>query len=190
MLKNWIWLSFVLACAVACMAQKDVSPLEGVWGVKKVLGPPVSGTLQITRGPSGWRAQIGPYDVQPTVEGKSIRFELPPEQGRFDGQFEKNDTVIRGWWIKPAVSPVQLQALTKDQWVGEVAPVQQEWTVYLVISRASDGSLAAFIRNPDRNQGVFWPIERVEHDGDRVRLFCKAPCQGNKEFDGHYDAER
>jgi hypothetical protein len=162
----------LLAFAWLSHAEEAAPSLEGVWGGTRNFGPAVRGTLEVTRSPSGWRVQIGPYDVQPVVKGQNVSFELPHEQGRFAGRLEKNETAMRGWWIQPPVSPILLRARGKNQWVGEVVPLEQEWTVYLVLSRKPDGELGAFIRNPDRNQGVFWQIERVEQDGDRVRLFC------------------
>jgi hypothetical protein len=41
----------------------------------------------------------------------------------------------------------------KDRWRGEVIPLDDEWTLYLVVSGKPDGTLGTFIRNPDRNIG-------------------------------------
>ncbi len=186
--------------SVAGLASSDAppagSPLAGIWGGKRLFGPDVRGPLQVTRAGGTWRAQIGPYDVQPTLRDGRLAFELPQGQGRFTGKLEQGETVIRGQWKQgrttnggQLMSPILLRARAKDRWVGEVVPMDAEWTVYLVVTPQPDGSLSAFIRNPDRNVGIFWPLEGVELQGDRVSLACKPPCQGNARFAGTFDAE-
>ncbi len=166
-------------------------------GRKRLFGPAVRGPLEITRTNGRWRAQIGPYDVQPTEEDGRLAFALPQEQGSFAGRLAKDGTLIRGYWTQPptvnsgtVMSPVVLPARAKDRWVGEVVPMDDEWTVYLAVAPQPDGSLGAFLRNPDRNIGMFWPLEGIELQGDRLSLACKPPCQGNRRFAGTFDAER
>jgi hypothetical protein len=59
------------------------------------------------------------------------------------------------------------------------------------VSRGSDGATTAFLRNPDRNIGVFWDIERVEQTGDRVQLIGKFRGRGEPRVfgTGVYDAD-
>ena len=38
------------------------------------------------------------------------------------------------------------------------------------MSRRDDGSLGAFLRNPERNQGIFINVDRIERIGDKVQL--------------------
>jgi hypothetical protein len=64
-----------------------------------------------------------------------------------------------GHWIQPAnavynnryASPVVLSNLQEHVWRGEVVPLDERISFYLSIQRAPDGSLAAFIRNPEFN---------------------------------------
>jgi hypothetical protein len=39
-------------------------------------------------------------------------------------------------------------------WRGQIEPLQEPFSLYLVIQEAKDGSLQAFIRNPERNVGM------------------------------------
>jgi hypothetical protein len=43
-------------------------------------------------------------------------------------------------------------------------------------AEAANISAARCLRNPDRNIGVFWNLERVERTGDRVQLIGKPPA--------------
>jgi CubicO group peptidase (beta-lactamase class C family) len=177
--------------------EEKASPLEGVWQGKRNLASPVRGRILVTRHASDWRVQVGPYDlvVPPAVATKDgdIAFELPDGHGNFNGRMEQGGKLLRGFWAQKTggvISPVLLHARGKEQWVGEIVPMENEWTAYLVITRKPDGTLTAFLRNPENNSGIFWQLDGVEVKGDRVSFLCKPPCQGNKNFEGQYDAER
>ena len=43
-------------------------------------------------------------------------------------------------------------------------------TYYLPVTRGAGGAHSAYLRNPERNQGVFLGVSRIEQDGDVVRL--------------------
>lgn len=160
---------------------QDVDPLVGVWRAKSNFGPAVRGVLEIVRGDSGWRAQIAQFEVPLTVKDGRLSLELPSGQGSFEGRLEKDGTLIRGHWIQPPTvnsggnfnSPVILRSNGKNRWRGEVVPLEDEWTVYLVVTRRTDGTFGAFIRNPDRNIGMFWYLDRMEQEGNRIKLLGK-----------------
>jgi CubicO group peptidase (beta-lactamase class C family) len=161
------------------------STLEGVWGTRRDFGPAVRGTLDIARSDGSWRAQIAQYDQKVVAQNDRLSFELPAAQGSFVGRLGR-DNLIRGHWIQPPTvndggnfnSPVILRPTGKDRWCGEVSPLEDEWTVYLVVSRKPDGTLGAFIRNPDRNIGVFWDVDRVDQEGNRIKLIGKFHGRG------------
>ena len=72
-------------------------------------------------------------------------------------------------------------------------PLPDEFTFYLVISRKPDGSLGAFIRNPDRNIGISWDVQRVVQQGSRVRLLGQLRGRGGEVLLGegeHHPSER
>ena len=178
--------SLVWILALAGMSFAQTSNLEGVWGAKRHFGPEVKGNLEIVRDSHGCRAIIAQYDLAKydlacTDAGGRIGFTLPDGEGSFSGRAQENGAVIRGYWIQPPTvndgtkfaTPVTLDSRGKNDWQGTVNPLPDEFTLYLVISRKPDGTLGGFLRNPDRNIGVFWRVDRVEQTGDRIKLVGK-----------------
>jgi CubicO group peptidase (beta-lactamase class C family) len=148
-----------------------------------------------------WTARIAHFDVPLTVKGDRLSLQLPDSQGRFEGRWEKNRSLIRGHWIQPPTvnsggnfnSPVVLRPHGKNRWRGEVIPLKDEWTLYLVVTRRPDGSLGAFIRNPDRNIGIFWYLDRLEQEGNRIKLIGKWLNRGEERVFGegiYYPGEK
>jgi CubicO group peptidase (beta-lactamase class C family) len=72
-------------------------------------------------------------------------------------------------------------------------PLDNDFTFYLMVKARPDGSIGAFLRNPERNSGYMqYPVDRLERAGDSVRLFAanKANSAGRLLAKGTYDAER
>jgi CubicO group peptidase (beta-lactamase class C family) len=155
--------------------------------------------LDISQAGQSWRARIAQYDVPCANQNGRIQFDLPSGQGAFSGRLEDTGSVIRGFWIQPPTvndgskfaTPVVLRSLGQGHWRGEVVPLPDEFTLYLVVSRKPDGSLGAFLRNPDRNIGAFWRVDRLELDGPRVRLVGKKDGSQSAQVygEGLYDAD-
>lgn len=177
--------SFTIAGALALFGQDSAAPrsFEGVWGAKRNFGPAIAGTvdsrvLEMFGVDHDCRATIAQYEVKCLHQNGRISFDLPSNQGSFTGRLQEDGSVIRGFWIQPATvsggakfaSPVVLRPTRKDHWQGEVVPLQDEFTLYLVVNRRPDGSYGAFLRNPDRNIGTLWKVDRLEQDGNRIRL--------------------
>lgn len=160
--------------------------LEGVWEATRDFGPAVEGTLDIVQEKGNWRALIAQYDVPMTVKDGRLFLTLPGDQGWFEGRRVKNDSLILGHWVQPPTvnsgkkfaSPVILRPQGKNHWRGEVVPLKDEFTLYLVVSRRPHGSLGAVIRNPDRNIGINWRVDRLEQDGTRLKLIGKTSAEG------------
>ena len=160
--------------------------LVGVWGARRVFGPEVRGTLEITRSGPNWRARIGPYDLPIDSHGDRLMFELPAAQDGFYGRLRKDGSIRGHWWQPPTVndggnfrSPVILHKGSQEFWRGEVTPYQDEWTLYLVVKRRPDGSLGGFIRNPDRNIGLRWDVDRIRREDHRIALLGKPDSLGH-----------
>jgi len=171
-------MSLVWILALANLGFAQTPNLEGVWGAKRHFGPEVQGSLEIIRSKDSCRAVISHYDLACTNEDDHVRFDLPDNRGSFTGRPQENGSVIRGYWIQPPTvndgtkfaTPVTLHLHGKNDWQGTVAPLQDDFTIYLVINRRSDGSLGAFLRNPDRNIGLLWKVDHLEQMGDRIKL--------------------
>jgi CubicO group peptidase (beta-lactamase class C family) len=160
--------------------------LEGAWEATRNFGPAVEGTLDIEQTDGQWSAVIAQYDVPLNVRNGRVSLALPGDQGWFEGHLEKDGLSIRGHWIQPPTvnsgkkfgSPVVLRPIGKNHWRGEVVPLKDEFTLYLVLTPRTDGSLGALIRNPDRNIGINWRVDRLEQDGNRLRLIGKISSEG------------
>lgn len=164
---------------------RPTTDLSGVWEAKRYFGPAVQGTLEIVDSSGSWSAQIAQFDVPVTRKGETVSLELPGEQGSFDGRLEKDGSLIRGHWIQPRVvnagrryaSPVILRPRGKNVWRGEVVPLKDEFTLYLVLTKRPDGSLGAMVRNPDRNIGLDWRLDRLDREGNNLKLIGKTSDQ-------------
>ena len=161
-------------------ASNPAADLIGVWEAKRNFGPEVRGTLTITQSAGSWRAEIAGFAVSATMEANLISFEIPGARGEFRGRLKSDGGQIIGHWIQPArvsgfrgarrASPVALKSYGKDRWRGEVIPLEDELTLYLVASGRDDGSVGVFLRNPERNLGVFLNVDRLERTGDTMKL--------------------
>ncbi|MEZ5427524.1 MAG: serine hydrolase [Pyrinomonadaceae bacterium] len=169
---------FAQQAKVTSAKADPAAELIGLWRAKHRFGPDVRGTLILEKGGGKWKAQISGRTVSASVSEKGISFELPGEKGSFEGSFENGKTRVKGFWIQPATvsngtpyaSPVELLKTGENVWRGEVIPLEDELTLYLSVARRSDGVVGAFLRNPERNLGRFIRIDRLEREGDAVKL--------------------
>jgi len=167
--------------------------LAGLWAAHRDFGPEVEGPLTLRDGGAGLHADIAGYRALVDVDGAKIRFEIPGDRGAFRGRFE-DDRLVRGHWIQPPnvrsfarmATPVTLQRTEDGSWRGTVTPLPDELHLYLVIERREDGTLGAFLRNPEANIGRFYPVHDVLADGNRVRF---RDDEGRTRFEGRYDPE-
>ena len=163
--------------AGAVLAQTPAaSNLEGLWQAKERYGPDVRGTLMFRQRDGALVAEIAGLTLPVRQEGKSLSFELPDGKGSFRGSREGSN--ILGQWIQQATvsggaryaTPILLRADERGHWQGRVEPLDDQMTLYLPVTRASDGRFSTYVRNPERNQGVFWDVTRIEQNGDVLRL--------------------
>ncbi|HUQ29722.1 MAG TPA: serine hydrolase domain-containing protein [Usitatibacter sp.] len=189
----------LLLPALAIGAVPD-APLEGVWGAKRTFGPDTRGPLEIIRSKGEWRARIARFEVGARESNGRVSFTLPEGEGSFTGRLQPNGRSMRGYWTQRAtvidgmgyITPLTLQAdATGNRWQGDVVPHEDELTLYLVFSQAADGGTRVFIRNPERNMGIFWQVDRIERAGEQVKLFGKWRGRGNERLfaEGTYRAE-
>jgi CubicO group peptidase (beta-lactamase class C family) len=173
--------------------------LAGVWEAKHRFGPDVRGTLLIKQTNGGWWAEIAGRSVQAKTTGEAIAFELPDGQGSFQGNFDSRRAKIAGHWIQPKMvgngtayaSPVTLVKDRQNTWRGNVSPLDDTLTFYLMIKPKADGSVGAFLKNPERNLGRFIRVDHIERDGESIKLFAadSASVKGRVLAEGKYDAD-
>lgn len=150
--------------------------LEGLWQAKERYGPDVRGTLLLLSRGGGLVADIAGFSVPVQQQGNRLTFELPDGQGSFRGV--RNGTRIEGQWIQSVTftsgarlaTPLVLQQESRGRWRGEVVPLDDHMTYFLPLTRGADGRYSTYLRNPERNQGIFIGATRLEQDGDSVRL--------------------
>lgn len=164
---------------VAAQTNAEAAPrLAGLWRAHRSFGPRIAGKLTITQERDAWSARIGPFSVPAVVKDGTISFDLPSGQGQFEGWFSSASNRIEGHWTQaatnhsglPYASPVALDGVGKGRWSGEVMPFEDGFTFFLDLRLREDGSLGGWLSNPERNLGRFLNIDRLEIDGDRLRL--------------------
>ncbi len=166
------YLAVILLMIPLIARAEEGSNLSGLWESYKRFGPDVHGPLLIDERLQS--AEAGPYIVDVTNDGDSISFSLPDDQGRFIGQLKGQS--IQGHWIQPPplqigqnmASPIVLERIDSGMWRGDIRPRASEYTFFLPIKSGADGALTTFLRNPDRNLGIFTNIRRIEQNGSAL----------------------
>ena len=160
--------------------------LAGLWRAQRWFGPVTRGPLVIKRTGSSYVADLVGQRVPVRVERDELSFELPNNQGKFRGRLQTGGA-ISGFWFPPnsptglvRLLPVTLRTVKPNVWTGEVNPPDDTFTFYLQARKRPDGSMGVFLRNPDRDMGALWAIDRIVRDGNTVKLISK-PAQGNEE---------
>jgi CubicO group peptidase (beta-lactamase class C family) len=186
-----LWLS------IGGVHAQEQSELVGLWKAQQWFGPYARGPLVIEKAQAGWTADFAGQLLPVQATGTELSFALPNEQGSFRGQFDRNRIV--GHWITPVspvngtsyASPVRLTADGANRWRGIVAPRDDTFTLFLMVQQRPDGKLGAFLRNPERNIGVFLDVSRLERDGNAVRLIGTRMGQKTEQvlLEGNYDKE-
>jgi len=170
-------LLLLLSTAAGGAPASSPSSLAGVWEATRNFGPELKGTLTLARNQGFWTAEIAGQRVSATLEHNTLEASFGP-RGEFRGGLSSDEHLIRGHWTQPPTvntglrfaSPVTLKSEGKATWRGDVVPLEDEFTMYLVVTPGEGGHENAFLQNPDRNLGVFLEVEHIERDGDTVKL--------------------
>jgi len=184
----------VLSARLAASSPDDsAADLIGLWGCERSFGPDVRGELTIVERGSKWRAAIAGFEVPATNNGGALTLALPGDRGEFRGHFSKDGSSIVGHWIQPQAqvkgaryaTPVELKQKPAKTWRGEVAPLDDHLSLYISIQRNPDGSIGAFLRNPDMNIGLRLKMGQVTRKGDLIHF----AIGGGRELTGKFDIE-
>lgn len=167
--------------AAPAFGQSSPEDLTGLWYAKLRFGPDVRGRLVLRRANGAWRASIAGRTAQVRVQGDSLTFELPGDGGSFAGRVRQGrapsqsrtsfDSALVGRWLYPnrSTAPLMLASCGAACFQGEVAALEDAFTFWLKVNRLADGSLSAFLRNPERNLGGQWiPVKSIRRDGETV----------------------
>ena len=199
-------IELIVAALLLRQAEADIAPataandeLVGLWSARRWYGPYARGELAFEKTASGWTADFM-GDLHPVrATNGELAFELPDGQGAFLARAPQGARDILGHWTPPNspvhgfryAAPVVLKSAGSNRWRGTVALREDTFTLYLMVERQPDGSLGAFLRNPERNIGVFLNVERLERDGEIVRLIGKRLGEEREDvlLTGTYDAD-
>jgi len=148
--------------------------LRGLWEATLRFGPDVHGPLLVLHRDDGWRGDISGFSIAAAARGGAISFALPDGKGSFRG--ERHGERIDGFWIQPPTqfsgnayaTPVTLLPAGNERWRGFVAPLDDRFTFYLPVIQNPDGSLGTYLRNPERNQGRFQRVSRIDLDAGSI----------------------
>jgi CubicO group peptidase (beta-lactamase class C family) len=160
---------------ISSSAHAQETDLTGLWKATRVFATDGRGPLVVTKQSGSYSADfLGRQHVM-AIEHGELSFTLRGQRGVFRGKFVGRN--ISGHWFPPIsptglrlATPVVLRPEGNARWRGEVRQAEDEFTFYLLLRRANDGSLTAFLRNPQRDQGTLWGVERLVRKGDDVKL--------------------
>lgn len=198
-------LTLVAAPAAAQSPADTIAPadpadeLVGLWEAKLRFGPDVAGQLLIEKRGEGYTADISGHRIAAGFAEGELAFALPEGRGEFHGSFDDATGAIEGHWIAPLrarggmrfASPVTLSRDTNGAWRGEVRPLPDAITLFLPVKVDARGALTTYLRNPERNIGRFIRVERLDRQGDAVRLVGRRSSEGPEETfaDGRYHSD-
>jgi CubicO group peptidase (beta-lactamase class C family) len=192
-------LSASIPAADTTPAAGSAAELAGLWRAKQRFGPDERGTLIIERTSTGWIADFLGRRIAVRHQDGILDFALPAGRGSFRARLTGNGGLSGGQWFQP---PSQVAAAYgtnivfhpdgQRRWRGQVRPWDDHFTLYLMVERRTDGTIAAFIRNPERSIGRDLGVEQLERKGDEVRLIGRRSGRGEPgvAMSGSYDRER
>lgn len=151
------------------------SDLIGLWQAERHFGPDARGPLLIERNGSRYTADMMGFAVPVAVNNGELSFDLPNREGSFRGK-PRAGGAIRGFWFSAPVgdlgpaTPLTLLPRGANRWAGQVVPLDDDQTFYLLVSRKPDGTLAAVLRNIERDYGAQIGVRGVIRTGNSVSL--------------------
>lgn len=204
--------ALVVACAMSLFGQDPAatqsSPLAktastsaeefvGLWKAKRRYGPDARGPLVIRRESNGWTADFIGRRFPIKAEGSELSFALQNDQGSFTGRLKKADGNIAGHWTTPIsvihgaryASPIVLKADGANCWRGKIVTRDDDFTLYLMVQKLPDGTVGAFLRNPERNIGTSFDVDHLVREGNDVKLIGKRRGVQGTVLSGVYDRE-
>ncbi len=189
--------ALMLAVTPAAAQTQALPDINGLWAAHMRYGPDIRGPLLIERRGGRLFAEIAGHWVEATIAGDEVRFELPSGAGGFCGRFVGREESLRGHWIQqrtmssgtPYASPTTLRRLRPNAWQGEVAPLDDAITMYLMIRTDESGVARAYLRNPERNIGAMLQIDRIEQSGDHLSMIGRFRGRGQEQVfaEAEYD---
>ncbi|MEO1302950.1 MAG: serine hydrolase [Myxococcota bacterium] len=147
-------------------------------------GPALRGPIDIHRSGDGWVVRLQGETAKVKRDAQrdgfvhwSFAFH---NQGYFQGQQETTEGAIEGHWFQPPgvvqgypfATALRLDANGDDAFSGELVPFTQDVSLNILLTAEDSNPTGyrAFLRNPQRNLGVFFRIESATVEGDEIRF--------------------
>ncbi len=162
---------------------------EGVWVAEKSFGPRLQGPVTLHQSGESWIARLQgettTVNRHKTTEGMITWSFAFLGQGRFEGQQNNMRADIEGHWMQPPgmvqnypfATPVQLEPSGENGFSGEIAPFPQKVSLNIPLvvdtdetTKSGTTTYRTFLRNPQRNLGVWFRIETATVEGDEIRF--------------------
>ncbi|MGA7297423.1 MAG: serine hydrolase [Rhodanobacteraceae bacterium] len=155
---RFVLISLLLALSAPTFAAAPAD-LVGLWGNETMAGPRLSGTVTVDGRQAPWQASLDGVSATVKRDGNQVSFAMPGDQGQFRGRLVNG--TITGFWTQPPgqslfsayATPLVLSRGKARTWTGDLRPLPDRVTQYLRFQRADDGSLKAFLSNPEFNLG-------------------------------------
>ena len=174
---------FAIACGsshISAWAQTSADALVGIWSAQEIFGPVIRGELVLELLGNQWYGTIAGNKVLVQQHGDDIQFALPNNKGEFRGRL-RPDHSLQGHWIQPPglfnenryASPVHFESAGNHRWKGQVRPLDDRFSIFVSVQKEADGSLTAFLRNPESNQ-FRRRIYQVKFENASVELISQA----------------
>ncbi|WP_298336642.1 serine hydrolase [uncultured Erythrobacter sp.] len=161
---------------------------EGIWVAERSFGPDLKGPVVLQSSGDGWAARIQGESVpveQTTQEDGTRRWAFSVlGQGYFIGHQSAAGEAITGHWYQPPgkvqnypfASPVRIMPAGNDAFSGTIRPFPQTLSLNIPLMPESGDSgddptrYRTFLRNPERNIGVFFRVVTATVDGDEIQF--------------------
>lgn len=189
-----------LASPIVLAADAAATPdLAGLWQAKRRFGPDLHGPISIVRSGSDWRAEIDGRTAGCNPGAGGIACDFGKDRGLLHFTIDARQAIAYAWWVQPPSifggheTPVPLNKFSATVWRGTVTPLDNRVTLYLPLAATPiAGSYATYLRNPERNVGVFLNVSRLALAGDTVTLYSKRDPKADETVlaSGRYDRER
>lgn len=176
------WL--LAGCGAGSSNAEAPADWEGVWVAERSFGPDLKGPVSLHSSGEGWTARIQgeSVSVEQSVEEDGTRrwaFSVL-DQGYFVGHQTAAGEAITGHWFQPPgaiqnypfASPVRLTPAGSEAFSGTIRPFPQTLSLNIPLVSEGNGSTRyrTFLRNPERNIGVFFPIVSATVAGNEIQF--------------------
>ena len=169
--------ALLLAAFRLAAADSAADELVGLWKAQHDFGPHARGALILQKTASGWWADFRGRRIAVHENDSVLTFDTPDREGGLRAHLQPDRTLAGGQWFQPASpanppfgSSITFRSDGPNRWRGEVVPLADTSTVYLMLQKRPNGSVGGFLRNREFNLGARYTLDHLVRDGNAVQL--------------------